>query len=231
MKIQGLAVLIGICGLLWAEDEPMKKVQVSHTERMEFPAGGLLRLKNSAGEVSVEGWDQREIEITTVKSTTSAVAVGDREKASHELDGVRISTERKGEEIVVATQFPRHYRGLLHPTDLEYRIKVPMDAKLAVEHGSGEVHVDNLTSDIHVRVRDGGVTLLLPPEGKYAIDAKSTAGEVMSDFPGRHTRKMWGLGHQVVQTTGTQKLDLRVGYGDIMILKIERQPAPIAVTQ
>lgn len=231
MKIRSLVVLIGMCGLLWAEDAPMRKVQVVRMERVEFPAGGLLRLKNSSGEVSVEGWDRPEMEITTVKSSDSVVAARDREKVAQELDRVRISTQRTGEEVVVTTEFPRHARELLHPTDLEYRIKVPMDAKLSVDHGGGEVHVDNLTSDIRVRVRNGMMTLMLPPEGQYAIDAKSHTGEVSSDFPGQHSRRFLGLGHQVEQTTGAHKLDLRMGNGDIMILKIPRQPEAGTATQ
>jgi hypothetical protein len=224
-------MLFGICGLLPAQDEAPRKVQVIRAQRVEFPTGGLLRLKNSAGEVSVEGWDRPEMEITTIKSTPTVIAARDREKAARELDLVKISTERSGEEVAVTTAFPRHHRGLLHPTDLEYRIKVPMDAKLAVDHGGGEVHVDNLTSDISVRMRNGTITLLLPPEGQCAIEAKSMAGEVSSDFAGRHTRRAWGLGHEVVQTTGTHKLDLRLGSGDIMILKMPRQPAAVAATQ
>jgi hypothetical protein len=229
MKIRTLVAMMGMCGLLWAEDAPKRKVQVVRMDRLEFPAGGLLRLKNSSGEVSVEGWDRPGMEITTIKTSDAVVAARDREKVAQALDRVKISTQRAGEEVVVTTAFPRHGRDLLHPTDLEYRIKVPKDGKLAIDHGGGEVHVDNLTSDIRVRVRNGAMTLTLPPEGQYAIDAKSHAGEVSSDFPGRHTRLFPGLGHQIVQTTGAHRLDLRMGYGDIMILKMQGQstaPAP-----
>jgi hypothetical protein len=211
--------------LLLADDEPRQKVQVVHTERVDFPAGGLLRLKNSIGEVRVEGWERPDVEIATVKSTQVALAPRDREKASHELDQVRISVQRQGQELIVTTEFPRHL-GVSRSLDLDYNIKVPMNARLAIDHGIGEVHVDNLTSDIHVTVRNGGVTLQLPPEGKYGIDAKSEFGSVTADFPGHEKRTRWLLGHQFVQgESAAHNLYLRVGFGDITIMKIPPPPA------
>jgi hypothetical protein len=209
-----LTVLFGISCLLTAA-EPKQKVRVEHTERADFPSGGLLRLKNSAGEVMVEGWDRPDVEITTIKSM---YASGTREKASRDLDRVRISVQRHGDELVITTHFP----GLASPSraaSLEYRIKAPMSARLAVAHKTGEVHVDNLRSDIHVTVHSGGVTLRLT-DGPYNIDARSDLGGVISDFAGDKKRKPWLLGYQFVQATpAAHKLYLRVGFGDIMILK------------
>src|SRR5579863_1976012 len=72
--------------------------EVSNTERMDFPSGGALRFQNSNGELTVEGWDQPGLEITTIKSAPTA----------KELEQVRMTTERKGDEIVVTTAFPKH---------------------------------------------------------------------------------------------------------------------------
>jgi hypothetical protein len=224
-----LAVIFGMSCLLFADDESRQKVRVVHTERADFPSGGWLRLKNSIGEVTVEGWERPDVEIATVKSTRVALASRDREKASHELDQVRISVQRQGGELIVTTEFPRHL-GLPSSLDLDYNIKVPMNARLAVDHGIGEVHVDNLTSDIHVTLRNGGITLQLPQEGKYGIDAKSDFGSVTSDFPGHEKRTRWMLGHQFVQgAPATHNLFLRVGFGDITIMKIQGPPksAPV----
>jgi hypothetical protein len=222
--IRRLAVIFGIGCLLFADDEPRQKVQVVHTERADFPAGGLLRLKNSLGEVTVEGWERPDVEIATVKSTKVALASQDREKASRQLDQVRISVQRQGGELVITTELPRHQK-LPPGFDLDYNIKAPMNARLAVDHGAGEVHVDNLTSDIHVTVRTGGITLQLQ-EGKYGIDAKSDFGSVTADFPGHEKRTRWLLGHQFLQgESATHNLYLRVGFGDITIMKIPQPPA------
>src|SRR5271169_1931131 len=126
-----LAVVFGVSCLLLADDEPRQKVQVVHTERMDFPSGGLLRFKNSVGELTVEGWDRPDVEITTVKSTKDALAAPDREKASRQLDQVQVSVQRQGEELVITTAIPWR-RGLPPDFDLDYNIKAPRDAKLAV---------------------------------------------------------------------------------------------------
>jgi hypothetical protein len=236
--MRALAVLFGTCCLLLADDEPKQKVKVTHTERVEFPSGGWLRLRNSIGEVTVEGWDRPDVEITTIQSTKDAYAPRDREKASQELDKVKISVERQGADLVIATEFARH-RGPSHfapfrPAigfDLEYHIKAPMNTKLDARHGTGEVHVAGLTSDIHVTVRNGGITLQLPQEGQYDIDAKSDLGDVTSGFPGHAKRSHWLLGHRFVQgAPAAHHLYLRVGFGDITILKIQKPSMPGPVT-
>jgi hypothetical protein len=130
------------------------------------------------------------------------------------LDKVRISVEGRGDELVITTHFPH-----LNAAGLEYYIKAPMSASLAVGHKTGEVHVENLTSDIHVTVHNGGITLRLP-EGQYNIDARSDWGDVISDFQGSKKRKLWLLGYQFVQpTAAAHKLYVRACFGDIMILK------------
>src|SRR5713101_3303138 len=116
----------GASCLLLADKEPAQKIQVSKTERIDFPSGGLLRLKNSIGEVWVEGWDRQEVMIATSKTSKAEYASGNREKGTHDLDQVQLTTERHGDEVVVTTVFPRH--GILAPFrgstrfDMEYRI-------------------------------------------------------------------------------------------------------------
>ena len=224
-----LSVVFGVSCVLFAGEELRQKIQVVHTEHADFPAGGLLTLKNSMGDLTIEGWDRPDVEITTIKSTKAAYAAQDRERVSRELDKVHVSVERKSEGLVITTDFPRHRSLPLDSLwrdsdlDLEYHIKAPVNAKLAVDHGTGEVYVDNLASDIHVTVRNGGITLLLPQEGGYNIDAKSAVGGVTAGFPGSEKRRPWLLGHQLVQrTSAAHTLYLRAGFGDITILRMQQ---------
>jgi hypothetical protein len=236
--IQRLALIgFGACCLLLAEDEPRQKVRVTHTEHMDFPSGGLLRLKNSIGDLIVEGWDRPDVEITTIKTTKAEYDSSKRDKGAEELDQVRLAVERHGDELVVTTVFPRHsafsppLRGSTS-FELEYHVNVPQSARLVADHDVGEVLVDNLTGDVHVTVLQGAIALRLPEEGQYDIDARSKLGSVTSDFPGHERMKLWLLGHQFIQhaSTPAHKLYLRVGYGDIAILKTLRpqNPAPLA---
>ena len=210
MTIRILAVLgFGAGCLLLAADEPKQKVQVTKTERMDFPSGGTLRLTKSTGVLTVEAWDRPDVEITTIKSS----------------DNVRVSAERHGDELVVTTDAPRHRR--FSPFDPEYRIKAPRTARLIAKHGVGDVNIDGILGDIQVTLLKGEIMLHLPEEGRYDITARSHVGNVNSDFPGPEKRRWWLLGHQSASenSQAAHKLNLRVGFGDIVILKT-RVPAP-----
>jgi len=215
----------GATCLLLAADEAKQKVQVSNTQRMDFPSGGTLRLVNSIGVLTVEAWDRPDVEITTIKSTKDAYDTREREEAARELDKVRVAAERRGDELVITTTFPRHR--FRHPVagegdfDLEYRIKAPGNTRIIAKHDVGEVNIDGLVSDIAVTLVQGQINLSLPEEGQYDVYAKSDFGNVNSDLPGSEKRTRWLIGHRIVNedSPGTHKLNLRVKFGDIVILK------------
>jgi hypothetical protein len=84
----------------------------------------------------------------------------------------------------------------------------------------------NLREQVH-QVQDRPRIELL-----HGFDAKSDSGGVTSDFPGRARRRPWLLGHQFVQKApAAHNLYLRVGSGDIVILKLRRPPAPVPLTR
>jgi hypothetical protein len=223
-----LAVIgFGTALLLRGADEPKQQVRVSNTEHLDFVPNGTLRLTNSIGVLTVEAWDRTDIEITTIKSTKLEYEARDREKETHELDKVHVGAERHGDELVVTTTFPRNR--LLHPVagegnfDLEYHIKAPNNTRIVANHHVGDVNVDGLVGDIQATLLEGQITLHLPEEERYTITAKSRFGHVNSDFPGLQKRRWWLLGHHAENedSTATHKLNLKVGYGDIVILKTQ----------
>ena len=218
-------------------DAPRKKIQAIKTDRVDFPQGGVLRLINSTGTLTIIGWDQPLLEMTTTKTTKQAFRDSERAKATSELDKVNVSAERKGNEVVIATEFPRHRDfppgnpwGPGTNFELEYQIHVPRDAKLVISrHDVGEVHIDGLTNDVDANLLQGALLLHLPEDGKYAIDAKTDFGHVNCDFAGEQKSRRWLTGHRWVNENpgdGAHMLNLRVGYGDVVILKtrIPKQP-------
>lgn len=228
-----LTLLVGAVCLLAANDEVPQKIQVTKTEHEDLPAGGSVRFKNSTGELTIEGWDQSGVEITTTKSTKLAFAATgvEHDKAARMLDEVKVSAAVQGGEMVITTEFPRHRRFLPRPSvgdrdfDLEYVVKVPRNAKLTVDHDAGEIHFDDVTGDIHATDIQGLITLHVPQTGQYTIDADSKIGEVISDFAGTTKRKRFG--HAFLQSAqAPHSLFLRIGFGDIVILKV-RQPAAL----
>jgi hypothetical protein len=163
------------------------------------------------------------------------VAPRDREKVLREMDRVHITTMRQGNELVVTTDYPRHRAfpwisplSVVPNFDLEYRIKVPRSARLIVRHDDGEVHVDDITGNVDVKARQGLIALRLVSDKPLAIDAKSDYGSVNSDFAGGESRHPWPFGHQFVEniSAASQRLHLRIVYGDVVILKAHEPQAP-----
>lgn len=237
MKFHTSVVLVLGIGCLFAgDDEIPQKVQVANTQRMDFPAGGVLHLKTSAGEVSIEAWDRPDIEITTTKSTRLAYVSADREKASNLLQQVSIAAERRGDEVVVTTTLPHRRKFPPHAPwsevtklDLDYQIKVPRNARLIVEHTEGEVHVEGLSADIRVTIQKGTTTLNLPEEGTYAIDAKCKLGDVVSDFPGHAQRARWSFSHSFTHAesaSAAHQVYARICFGDVIIRKVPKSLTP-----
>jgi len=226
--IRKLALLgAGLSGMLFAGEAARQKVQISKTERIEFVMGGTLRLNNSTGELTVEGWDRPEVEITTVRSTTGEYSPEERAAEERRLERIHVTAHRDGNELTITTDYPgRHVVPVLLGStpgfSLEYRIKAPLNTKLVAEHGVGEVHVDDLTGDINVTACEGAITLHLPEDGRYSVQAKSNLGGVISDFADQERRRFWLIGHRMEtpDSAGTHKLNLRIGSGDILILKI-----------
>jgi hypothetical protein len=230
-----LTLMCGLSVLLLAAAEGKQKAQVSSTERKDFPPNGTLRFTNSIGVLTVEAWERPEVEITAIKSTKAEYEARDREKAANMLAKVHVAAERRGDELVITTNFPRQrvLRRLAEEGafSLEYRIKAPSTARLIANHHVGDVNVDGLAGDIQAALLEGQIFLHLPEDGLYDIDAKSAFGHVNSDFPGPQTRRWWFLGHRSVNDglPAAHKLNLRVGYGDIVIFKtrVPKTPAPL----
>jgi hypothetical protein len=225
--------------LLLGDDEARQKVQVSKTEKMDFPANGTLRLENSTGDLTIEGWDQPGVEITTIKSSKAEYLAGDRDKATKDLDRVQVSTKRNGDELVITTDYPHHRAfpyvfslSTVTNFDLEYVIKVPRSARLIVRHEDGEVHVDDVRGNILATARQGLIALRLVTDMPPAIDARSYIGAVNSDFAGKETLQPPHFGHKFVEGSASarQTLHLKIGYGDIIILKAHEPKAPPPVT-
>jgi hypothetical protein len=218
--LAALVIAYLAAGCVFVEDAP-KQFQyppVVHTERVAFPAGGSLRVKNSVGELTVEGCDCQEAEIVTTKFG----------KPAEELDKIHVTSKVQGNELLVTTDFPHHLRRFPNPAGngpqfrLRYHIRVPRSARLDIDHELGEVNIEDVRGNIRATALQGAIVLHLPESGQYAIDAQSKWGAVNSDFPGHEKRRWWLVGHRFVpeSANGPQKLYLRAGWGDIVILKI-----------
>jgi hypothetical protein len=220
--------LVAACALL-ASDYGKDYVQITKTQMPAFPAGGTLRLVHSTGEVTIEGRDEAGVELTTTIRSLNGYVAADRDKAKKELERVRVDARVNGNELVITTSYPHHRAfpyvdplSVVTDFHIEYRIKVPRSAKLAILHDDGEVNIDNVAGDVQVKARQGLISLRIAAENMPpVIDARSFAGAVNSDFDGTEKGEPLHFGHTLTEgsSSARQRLDLRIGYGDIVILK------------
>jgi hypothetical protein len=213
--------------------EEFKQVQVANTERTNFAPGGLIRLDNSYGDVTVEGWDRPEVEVTVIKSMPFDYAPKHPELAAQHLELVGVAVERRSDtELAIGTNLPprkRRYAGILPAKTtggvmLEYLIHVPYDSRLAIRHGAGSVSISDITGDIDASVGRGDIMLWLAPgsfsKGLYSIDAKVKFGRVSSELDGA-TVSQFVIGERFTRVnppSPAHRLTLRMGFGGITIL-------------
>jgi hypothetical protein len=192
--------------LIQAKDLPKPIDKATATETLS-PAG-TIHLETPRGEVTIEGWDFPKVEITVTKS-------------GRLIEHARIKSERTGEEIVISTEIPSRDR---REVTVEYGIKAPRDSKIVIDGTEGGVYVTGIAGDVQASIRRGQITLALP-DSAYQIDAETKLGDVYSDIEGTDRRRRW-IGHDFAggAPASTHKLYLRVGIGDIVIMKAYPRP-------
>jgi hypothetical protein len=247
-KLTGLLLAVIMMGsglhLLGAdrprEDGPPRSFEVTTTQRVPFLHGGTIRLDNSYGYLTVEGWDEPEVEITVTKATDRFYEPGQQEKAGKYFDQIRLSAERHSDkELEIATAVPvrnslfnsvlplRRVVGATplpsnnkHGITVEYTVRVPRDSRLVVHHDNGYVWVSDVTGDIQVNSHTGDMIVMLPDPGPHSIDATARVGSVSSDFVGKSVSQFLLGTHFVYPSEGpSQRIDLRMGRGSITIMK------------
>jgi|SRR5579872_974213 len=231
--ISMLSVMLPLSGA-----DELKRPQVTNTERVDFPPGGTVRVNGSYGSLSVEGWDQPEVEITVTKSLHFGVAEGS-DHDQRRLEGLHVAAARSSpaELTISATLASRHYWvPFLSATTAggvtaEIEVHVPRDTRLAIRHRTGFVFVSGVTNDIEARVGRGDIVLMLPDSGSYSIDAKTKLGKVSSDFEASAlSRYLVGQRFMRTITPPSQQLYLRMGFGGITIKAVPPEAeAPLSV--
>ena len=209
-----------------AAKAPKAAMPVVTGEKVDFAAGGAIEMTGSVGELNVEAWDGPGVEITVTRSTYRADTPANRDAAKRQLDAIKVTAERKSPTALsIRTELPHRgfwarvaHRG--RDFQVDYRIRVPRDTKLALRNGTGDVIVNGVAGDIDAQTRTGDIVLQLPPAGQYSFDAKCGFGGVYSDFDG-----IYHTGHLVSDRfaqTGAgpaKQVHLRVGIGGITIQK------------
>ncbi len=230
-----------IGGIIAAADKPVEKApkqsfEVTSTEHINFLPGGTLRLENSYGYLTVEGWNEPEAEIVVTKSTDRFLEPQQKEQAGKAFEQIRVVAERRSDkELAISTILPNRH-GFPYSTlpsrqivftmpkrttlgvTVDCMVRVPRDSRLVVHQDHGYVWVSDISGDIEVDSHTGDMIVALPNPGQYSIDARTRLGSVSSDFAGSG-RKRFLVGTQFVHTgqSPSRRIYLRMGRGSITV--------------
>lgn len=133
--------------------------------KLEFPAGGQLRIENELGGVAAESWSQKYVYVT---------ASGEAGRSG--LSSVVIENGNQGFVIRVA----RRPGSTNAPIDLS--IKFPDSARVEIETGSGQVSLQGIPSSATVKSFAGDVKVEFPEPANADIIARATRGLVKSEL-------------------------------------------------
>jgi len=226
-----LAIWIPLLCAAGAELEGSKQTfEMIQTERVLFAPAGVIRVEGSYGYLTVEGWDEPEVEITVIKSTGGFYKTSRREPEEERLKKVRVVTQRRSDKELVISTTPAVRKSVFflprtflpsprHGMTPDYRIRVPRNSKLDVRQDNGYVWVSDVMGDIEVRSHRGDMIVLLPDAGSYSIDARTGLGSVSSDFDGNGHRYLAGSHWVQKGTASSRRIYLRMGSGCITVKK------------
>ncbi len=228
--ICGLSLLGAIHPLRAAEDVyetgPKQSFETTTTERVAFAPGGTIRLNNSYGYLTVEGWDKPAVEIVVIKSTDGFYPPSRQKQAENSFAEVRVATERRSDKELVISTIPGRHRFLpraKHGVTVEYRMHVPRESRLVIHHDNGYVWVSDMTGDLEVRSHTGDMIVMLPEHGPYSIDARTRLGSISSDFTGKSRSRLSqflvGSHFDRASQTPKRQIYLRMGRGSIEVLQ------------
>jgi hypothetical protein len=215
---------------------PKQAFETTKTERMNFLPGGTIHLDNSYGYLTVEGWDEPEVEITVTRSTDRYFEPAQKDKAGKRLAQIQVVAERRSDrELAISTTTPvrknlissvlpdkrivftmpvHSQRGVT----VEYTVHVPRNSSLVVRHDNGYVWVSDVTGDIEVRSHTGDMIVMLPDPGPYSIDARTRFGSVSSDFTVKsHHPFLVGTHFADPSQSPSRRIYLRMGRGSITL--------------
>ena len=209
-----------------AQSFDKRAVEIRETQQQTFQPGGTILIKDSYGEVIVEGWDQDAVEVVVVKKTLRSYEPHDEAEARAALERVKVETLKSSEtNLLIKTEFPSRTltRLLRGKTNLliTYHIKVPRRTTLTINHDIGAVTVRDVVGDIEITNRIGEVSLRLSESEQYAIDARSKVGDIDTDFAGLQERyKLLAERLATAPQPAAHRLLLRVGIGAVAIKKL-----------
>jgi hypothetical protein len=196
--------------------------EVVTTDRVDFAAGGVIRIEGSYGELNIDAWDQPQVDIVVTRFAYSEQdKAGSGSLTGQELNALKVTASKTSDkELLISTPRHKHWSKVR----IDYRIMVPRSSKLVIHHQTGDVLIggvngDGFDGDIDASVKMGDILLRLPRTGTYSFDADCREGGVVSEFAGGYKRTHLIGEKYTAQNSAavTRHNHLHVGIGGIQI--------------
>ena len=187
MKIQNALLfallVVAFSVTAFAQPKPLLKRTTYKTDRLDFGAGGTLSVSGApVGSIRIEGWKNREIEISAEIEVT-ADSEADLARISEVTTFVLQETLGRTEIISVGThdkqfikklgkKFPKHLVGL--PFRIDYVIKVPQYCDLQVDGGHGDLVISGVDGTFRLNYLETNAQLDLKGGSVMAVFGKGT---------------------------------------------------------
>jgi hypothetical protein len=183
-KVFLLGVIVAsLAATALAQSQPLLKRTTYKTDRLEFGAGGTLSITGApVGSITVEGWSNREVEITAeieVQATSEADLAMLSKLTTFVLDEslgrtgiMSVGTHDKKLVKQLGKKFPKHLLGL--PFRIDYKIKVPQYTDLQIDGGRGDLTVTGVEGAFRLNYLETNARLNLRGGGVLAVFGKGT---------------------------------------------------------
>lgn len=141
----------------------------SVAETRDLEAAGRFELENVNGAITISTWNEPRVRIEAEKSAANDQA----------LRNLRVEIEGEGSTVRVRTRMPSGSWLFGSAGKVDYRITVPVGARLKVENVNGGIEITAPGGDVKASTTNGSVEVR---EASGAVEAASVNGGVRAAY-------------------------------------------------
>ncbi|MGD0920633.1 MAG: hypothetical protein ABSA70_02575 [Terriglobia bacterium] len=194
--------------------------QLSRYSAQMFPRGTVV-VDTRVGDLTIEGWDQARVEIEAEK----VVRATSEAKAKRLYEQIKIELKENDEEVRLRVIFPprrpwRLFRGATK-LSVNFRIRMPVEASLAVRCVDGDLRIRGIAGRQEVRVNYGNVEITVPSLWRLrSLNARTWLGYAESNL---HDEGSAGFGRKISfwNPQGEQDITVQVHFGGVYVYRNE----------
>lgn len=176
-------VLTAFSVAVFSQTTPLQKRTTYKTDRFDFGVGGTLEISGApVGSIRIEGWKNREIEISAeieVQASNEAdlaklggVTTFVLEESLGRTGIISVGTHDKKYIKRLGKKFPKQLLGL--PFRIDYVIKVPQYCDLEINGGRGDLTISGVEGSFKINYLETNAKINLIGGGTTAVFGKGT---------------------------------------------------------